>query len=55
MSIVDEFQVADMRDGYHRCPVCKKPMKRVETEHYGPGWSFDCKCLDSQADGGDES
>lgn len=32
---------------YHLCPVCKKPMKRVETENYGPGWVFDCKCLDA--------
>lgn len=31
---------------FHQCPVCKKPMKRVETEHYGHGWVFDCKCLD---------
>ena len=30
---------------YHSCPVCKKPMKRVET-YYGPGWHYDCKCLD---------
>lgn len=29
---------------YHQCPVCKKPMRRVE--NYGPSWSFDCKCLD---------
>lgn len=43
---------------FHLCPVCKKPMKRVETDHYGPGWVFDCKCLDSAAlpdDGGDPS
>lgn len=39
---------------YHRCPVCKKPMQRVETEHYGPGWVFVCKCLDSQASDGTE-
>jgi endogenous inhibitor of DNA gyrase (YacG/DUF329 family) len=32
---------------YHQCPICKKPMKRVETENYGPGWVFDCKCLDA--------
>jgi hypothetical protein len=38
---------------YHRCPVCKKPMLREMDDHYGPGWVFDCDCLDapSQPDG----
>lgn len=40
---------------YHQCPVCKKPMKRVETDHYGPGWVLDCKCLDAVAPQSDAS
>jgi hypothetical protein len=36
---------------YHRCPVCKMPMKRVETENHGGGWVFDCKCLDADTEG----
>jgi len=39
------------RMAYHLCPVCKKPMKRVETENHGPGWVLDCKCLDAKPAG----
>jgi hypothetical protein len=45
----DDEQDQSMDDpmAYHQCLVCKKPMKRVETANYGPGWVFDCKCLDA--------